>query len=100
MKAYGISASEVRKIIHEMGYLTRQGSAGGIAVFDGPGKMACPHIYSDCLEAVLRRHPNATIETAIVTYYGLSDFMELKDELLQEALERFPCTVASHKNTS
>ena len=96
MKAYGIQTGQVGRVIQELGYAYRRGHAGGVAVMSGE-RAACPHMYAEVIEAVLRRYPHARIETAITTYYGHLDFLERSRETLAEALRQFPCKIDHEK---
>jgi hypothetical protein len=97
MKAYGAQQKQLLEVIREIGYRPRAGTAGGIAIFaskeDGSRRMACPHEYQECIEAMLRRYPHVRLETHVATYYGLEDFLETKEATLVTALRIYKCRV-------
>lgn len=105
MKAYGIRYTQVMRVILDLGYQPRLSRVRGRDHDDGfvdmattatPGvrsRRCCAHEYAEALEAILRRYPETTLETALTTYYGLEDFEKRKEQTLRQALARFPCRV-------
>ena len=94
MKAYGASTRQLTDVIREMGFRARPQRGGNIAVFtewEGTPVDACPHDYALVIEALLRRYPEARVETAVTEYLGFEDFNQRRRETLQQALRRFPC---------
>lgn len=50
---------------------------------------ACMHGHEALIEALLRRFPDATIETAAATYFGYEDMLEQQGRIREQLVERY-----------
>lgn len=97
MRVFGPTTPEVFEVIFDVGFrprINRRGRPPDITIRTWEDNApCCPHEYSEIIEAILRKFPEARITTPIANYKGWSDFRRKKRYTLEVALKAFPCDV-------